>query len=88
MPCMAWRCVCTMHHAAFASSPGWLQMIKETMDKKFGAPWHVVAGGYFSYEITYEVHSSLHALDVFQMSHATAPALYRFSCCFTLAPTS
>ena len=29
------------------------------MDKKFGAPWHVVAGGYFSYEITYEVHSSL-----------------------------
>ena len=31
------------------------------MDKKFGAPWHVVAGGYFSYEITYEVQSSLHA---------------------------
>lgn len=32
-----------------------LQMIKETMDKKFGAPWHVVAGGYFSYDITFEV---------------------------------
>lgn len=31
------------------------QMIKETMDKKFGAPWHVVAGGYFSYDITFEV---------------------------------
>ena len=30
-------------------------MIKETMDKKFGAPWHVVAGGYFSYDITFEV---------------------------------
>ena len=33
------------------------QMIKETMDKKFGAPWHVVAGGYFSYDITFEVHN-------------------------------
>ena len=31
-------------------------MIKETMDKKFGAPWHVVAGGYFSYDITFEVY--------------------------------
>lgn len=30
------------------------------MDKKFGAPWHVVAGGYFSYDITFEVCSSLY----------------------------
>lgn len=28
------------------------------MDKKFGAPWHVVVGRAFSYEITYEVGSS------------------------------
>ena len=34
-------------------------MIKETMDKKFGAPWHVVAGGYFSYDITFEVHDNI-----------------------------
>eukprot|EP00955_Chlamydomonas_euryale_P086361 364208-Chlamydomonas_euryale.AAC.16 len=25
------------------------------MDKKFGAPWHVVVGRGFSYEVTYEV---------------------------------
>lgn len=25
------------------------------MDKKFGAPWHVVVGSAFSYEITTEV---------------------------------
>eukprot|EP00976_Prorocentrum_cordatum_P002724 52889-Prorocentrum_minimum.AAC.3 len=31
------------------------QMIKEGMDKKFGAPWHVVIGEGFSFEITYEV---------------------------------
>jgi dynein light chain 4 len=30
-------------------------MIKDQMDKKFGAPWHVVVGKGFSYEITYEV---------------------------------
>jgi hypothetical protein len=31
------------------------QMIKDQMDKKFGAPWHVVVGRAFAYEITYEV---------------------------------
>ncbi|KAK9820517.1 hypothetical protein WJX72_011204 [[Myrmecia] bisecta] len=36
------------------------QMIKETMDKKFGSPWHVVAGAYFSYEITYECKNILY----------------------------
>lgn len=30
-------------------------MIKELMDRKFGAPWHVVVGEGFSYEVTYEV---------------------------------
>ena len=25
------------------------------MDKKFGSPWHVIVGKYFSYEITSEV---------------------------------
>eukprot|EP00798_Chlamydomonas_sp_ICE-L_P023958 gene23958-9530_t len=36
------------------------QMIKEMMDKKFGAPWHVVVGSGFSYEITYEVQNLLY----------------------------
>ena len=81
----------SLYHASCSfckCGPGWLQMIKETMDKKFGAPWHVVAGGYFSYEITYEVHSSLPTWNVSQRPHATAPAFFRFSCCFMLAPTS
>lgn len=36
------------------------QMIKEGMDKKFGAPWHVVIGEGFSFEITYEVKNLLY----------------------------
>ena len=51
-----------------------MQMIKETMDKKFGAPWHVVAGGYFSYDITFEVRS---ALESRQAEHASVAF-----CCF------
>ena len=31
------------------------QLIKESMDKKFGAPWNVVTGSYYSFEITAEV---------------------------------
>ena len=31
------------------------QLIKESMDKKFGAPWNVVLGEYFSFEVTSEV---------------------------------
>ena len=30
------------------------ELIKQTMDKKFGAPWHVVAGKGFAYSCTYE----------------------------------
>jgi dynein light chain 4 len=35
-------------------------MIKDQMDKKFGAPWHVIVGRAFAYEITYEVRMQLH----------------------------
>ena len=35
------------------------QMIKDQMDKKFGAPWHVVVGKAFSYEVTTEVKNIL-----------------------------
>eukprot|EP00239_Pterosperma_sp_CCMP1384_P011228 CAMPEP_0197861132 /NCGR_PEP_ID=MMETSP1438-20131217/37006_1 /TAXON_ID=1461541 /ORGANISM="Pterosperma sp., Strain CCMP1384" /LENGTH=107 /DNA_ID=CAMNT_0043478219 /DNA_START=287 /DNA_END=607 /DNA_ORIENTATION=+ len=36
------------------------QMIKEGMDKKFGAPWHCIIGEGFSFEITYEVKNLLY----------------------------
>lgn len=36
------------------------QMIKDQMDKKFGAPWHVIVGRAFSYEVTYEMKSLLY----------------------------
>jgi dynein light chain 4 len=29
-------------------------MIKETMDKKFGASWHAVVGEGFGFELTHE----------------------------------
>ena len=31
------------------------QLVKELMDKKFGAPWNAVVGQYYSSEITAEV---------------------------------
>ena len=31
------------------------QTIKETLDKKLGGPWHVVAGTSFSYDVTHKV---------------------------------
>lgn len=33
--------------------------MKEQLDKKFGAPWHVVVGQHYSYEITHECKSML-----------------------------
>ena len=39
-------------------------MIKDQMDKKFGAPWHVVVGRGFAYEVTYEVCCVVCVLDV------------------------
>ncbi|KAK9784930.1 hypothetical protein WJX73_010202 [Symbiochloris irregularis] len=37
------------------------QVIKDAMDKKFGFPWHVIVGKYFSYEVTSEAR---HVLDL------------------------
>ena len=50
------------HHAAGPiSSCSWVpQVIKDMLDKKFGGPWHVVAGSYFSYEITHECKTLLY----------------------------
>jgi len=36
------------------------QAVKEQMDKKFGAPWNVVVGEDFTFEITYEVKNLLY----------------------------
>eukprot|EP00892_Ulva_mutabilis_P003812 jgi/Ulvmu1/1802/UM119_0020.1 len=36
------------------------QMIKDTMDKKFGPAWHVVVGKGFSYDVQYEVKNLLY----------------------------
>ncbi|GAX74778.1 hypothetical protein CEUSTIGMA_g2225.t1 [Chlamydomonas eustigma] len=36
------------------------QTIKDQMDKKFGAPWHVVVGRAFAYEITTEMRNILY----------------------------
>ena len=36
------------------------QVVKDQMDKKFGAPWNVVVGEYFAFEITYEVKNLLY----------------------------
>eukprot|EP00764_Aduncisulcus_paluster_P004291 gnl/Carplike_NY0171/1690_a2282_1173.p1 GENE.gnl/Carplike_NY0171/1690_a2282_1173~~gnl/Carplike_NY0171/1690_a2282_1173.p1 ORF type:complete len:105 (+),score=14.62 gnl/Carplike_NY0171/1690_a2282_1173:3-317(+) len=36
------------------------KMIKETMDKKFGGPFHCVAGTGFSFAVTFELLHKLH----------------------------
>jgi len=36
------------------------KMVKESMDKKFGASWHVVVGEGYGYEITHEVKNILY----------------------------
>lgn len=35
-------------------------MVKEAMDKKFGASWHVVVGEGYGFEITHEVKNILY----------------------------
>ncbi|XP_059809577.1 dynein axonemal light chain 4-like [Mobula hypostoma] len=36
------------------------KMIKETMDKRFGASWHVVVGEGFGFEVTHEMKNILY----------------------------
>ena len=36
------------------------KMIKEAMDKKFGASWHAVVGEGYGYEITHEVKNMMY----------------------------
>ena len=46
--------ICSLYSLMVFKQYSW-QMIKEQMDKKFGAAWHVVVGKGFSYEVNYEV---------------------------------
>ena len=43
-------CICKACHILVG-----LQTIKESLDKKTGGPWHVVAGLNFSYDISHKV---------------------------------
>jgi len=36
------------------------QFIKDSMDKKFGSPWHCVAGKGFSFEVSHETKNILY----------------------------
>lgn len=58
-------------------------LIKESMDKKYGAPWHVVLGAYFSFEVTYEVGIPNPPQPLFFQAeptfHASGPALNNLS---------
>jgi dynein light chain 4 len=36
------------------------QAVKEALDKRFGAPWNVVIGESYAFEITYEVKNLLY----------------------------
>ncbi|KAI0215983.1 Dynein light chain 4, axonemal [Lamellibrachia satsuma] len=36
------------------------KMIKDTMDKKFGASWHVVVGEGFGFEMTHEIKNMMY----------------------------
>lgn len=39
---------------------GAARFVKETMDKKFGASWHVVIGEGFGFEVTHETKNLLY----------------------------
>ena len=51
-------------HAVYNILCVWFQnaakMIKDTMDKKFGASWHAVVGEGYGFEITHELKNLLY----------------------------
>ncbi|KAK4308419.1 hypothetical protein Pmani_019893 [Petrolisthes manimaculis] len=42
------------------NNEGAARMIKETMDKRYGATWHCVIGEAFGFEVSYEVKNLLY----------------------------
>ena len=49
-----------MHTDFFIDFQMAAKMIKETMDKKFGASWHAVVGEGYGFELTHEVKNLLY----------------------------
>ena len=47
-------------HVYITSLQAAAKMIKETMDKKFGATWHSVVGAGFGFEIAYDCKNLLY----------------------------
>lgn len=61
-PCCSYAAPARAARAAvekFADLEKAAQAVKEQMDKKFGAPWNVVVGEDFVFEVTYEVKNLL-----------------------------
>lgn len=44
----------------YSCSQAAAKMIKETMDKKFGASWHAVVGEGYGFEVTHEVKNMMY----------------------------
>lgn len=49
-----------VHFFAFLFFQAAAKMIKDTMDKKFGAAWHAVVGEGYGFEITHETKNLLY----------------------------
>lgn len=52
------HCYCPLATAPFCQKAA--QLIKDTMDKKFGATWHVCIGEGFGFEVTYQARNLLY----------------------------
>ena len=51
---------CTAEELPRLTKSSWTQVIKEQLDKRLGAPWHVVAGQHYAYEVTHECRNLMH----------------------------
>ena len=50
--------IISVHCPLTAVAPQAAQMIKEGLDKRLGATWHVVVGEGFGFDISYEISRS------------------------------
>ena len=55
-----YKCIADYPHVFIKYFQTAAKMIKETMDKKFGASWHAVVGEGYGFEITHEVKNLLY----------------------------
>ena len=67
---MLCTCVKTLNFSLQSAA----KMIKETMDKKFGASWHAVVGEGYGFEITHE------AKNILYMFFASSMAICVWKC--------